>query len=426
MTRAGSPTRARSNRLTTRSAARPPSRSAQEPASFDARKAILALASFLALTSSPAGAELRRIPADDFEPSLRLAFAEANPKDVISLPAGEYFLNRSLTLAIPDVAIRGAGIDQTRLNFSQQESGAQSLLILSDGVEISNLRLVDPPADGVVARGVKRLRIDRVGVEWRGAPSASNGAYGIYPVLSYDVAISRCEVSGASEAGIYLGQSERGRIIDNLAARNVIGIDVENSTDAIVESNRLSGNAVGIVVSARPGLPRTKTSRVSVRSNRVATNNLVNFAAPGSYAASLLNGSGVVVVGGSFTQVGRNVISGHDRAGILLLNYTSLGLGDGRAPNFSPNMVETRLAENEFPEQSTGASFNGDSWRDARGFEVVWDGVTSPWPVRREAQFRALCRDHQDVDNFLVASPGARSADFRSVVEPCDSAGESD
>lgn len=42
---------------------------------------------------------------------------------------------------------------------------------------------------------------------WADGSVTANGAYALYPALSNNVLIEHCEVVGASDAGVYLGQS---------------------------------------------------------------------------------------------------------------------------------------------------------------------------------------------------------------------------
>ena len=44
-------------------------------------------------------------------------------------------------------------------------------------------------------------------MEWTGGPSPENGSYGLYPTRDHDVLVEGCIVRGASDAGIYVGQS---------------------------------------------------------------------------------------------------------------------------------------------------------------------------------------------------------------------------
>ena len=49
--------------------------------------------------------------------------------------------------------------------------------------------------------------IRRVRTEWTRGPHTENGAYGIYPVQTENVLIDESVAVGASDAGIYVGQS---------------------------------------------------------------------------------------------------------------------------------------------------------------------------------------------------------------------------
>ena len=60
----------------------------------------------------------------------------------------------------------------------------------------------------------------------------TNGAYGIYPVESKDVLIDSVLVRGASDAGIYVGQSRNIIVRHSTAVENVAGIEIENSFEA--------------------------------------------------------------------------------------------------------------------------------------------------------------------------------------------------
>ena len=56
--------------------------------------------------------------------------------------------------------------------------------------------------------GTKRIVFRNIRTEWTGGPKETNGGYGIYPVLCTDVLIEGCKAVGASDAGLYVGQSE--------------------------------------------------------------------------------------------------------------------------------------------------------------------------------------------------------------------------
>ena len=82
-------------------------------------------------------------------------------------------------------------------------------------------------ADGVVFR--------RVRVEWTNGPSSENGAYGLYPVECRNVLIEECVAIGASDAGIYVGQSVDVIVRRSRAEYNVAGIEIENTRNTTLE-----------------------------------------------------------------------------------------------------------------------------------------------------------------------------------------------
>ena len=103
------------------------------------------------------------------------------------------------------------GETDTVLDFSGQTSGANGIEISADGDTLETLQIVDTQGDGVRATQVDGVTFRRVHVAWTSGSSTDNGGYGIYPVMSSHVLIEDCFVSGASDAGIYVGQSEDDR-----------------------------------------------------------------------------------------------------------------------------------------------------------------------------------------------------------------------
>ena len=70
-----------------------------------------------------------------------------------------------------------------------------------------------------------------------------------------DVLVEGCVVSGAKDAGIYVGQSRDIIVRNNEVFHNVAGIEIENSTGADVYGNTAAGNTGGILVFNMPNLP---------------------------------------------------------------------------------------------------------------------------------------------------------------------------
>ena len=76
-------------------------------------------------TSAPSpsvfSAKLWRIQrGSDFQEILQLQLLDAKAGDVITIPEGTHHLNRSLSLTVDGVTIRGAGMDKSILSFKGQ------------------------------------------------------------------------------------------------------------------------------------------------------------------------------------------------------------------------------------------------------------------------------------------------------------------
>ena len=79
-------------------------------------------------------------PSPNAQDEIQEALILAEPGDVISLSKGTYELNHGLSLDVSDVSIVGKGMYETILDFSNQETGAQGLLVTSDNVLMQDLR----------------------------------------------------------------------------------------------------------------------------------------------------------------------------------------------------------------------------------------------------------------------------------------------
>jgi parallel beta-helix repeat protein len=163
--------------------------------------------------------------------------------------------------------------------------------------------------------------IEHVRVEWTGDPSTENGAYGLYPVQCGPVQIRSSRVRGASDAGIYVGQSQNILVHDNIVEGNVAGIEIENSTNADVYMNTTMGNTGGILVFNLPGLPVGNGATTRVFNNTVDANNLENFAPIGNIVGKVPAGTGIVALAAREVEIFDNTISGHIAAALSVVSY---------------------------------------------------------------------------------------------------------
>ena len=149
----------------------------------------------------------------------------------------------------------------------------------------------------------------------RRAARPTNGAYGVYPVESKNVLIDGVTVSGASDAGIYVGQSDNIIVRNSRAEYNVAGIEIENSTNADVHDNVATHNAGGILVFDLPDLPKIGGHSTRIFNNQIVENDTPNFAPPGNIVANVPTGSGVMLMANKNVHVFGNTFDKNaDRA----------------------------------------------------------------------------------------------------------------
>ena len=208
-------------------------------------------------------------PAGTPEATIQKAFVTAKEGTTFRFAAGTFSFTNQLSLAANGVTVRGAGIDQTVLDFKGQTAGSEGLFVTGNGFSTDAFSLKDPKGDGIKVEGATTVRLRNVKVYWSGGSLKSNGAYGLYPVQCKDVLIEGAIVSGASDAGIYVGQSENIIVRKSRAELNVAGIEIENSYGADVYDNDATKNAGGILIFDLPGLPKQGGHGVRVFKNRV-------------------------------------------------------------------------------------------------------------------------------------------------------------
>lgn len=368
------------------------------------------------IAAPAASSTVHRIASADFENELVEVLAKAEPGDELLLPQGRFEMTRQLVVLASDVTIRGQGSDITTLDFNRQAMGAQGVLVLGNRVEIADVRIANSPGDGLVARDVRGFRVSRVAVEWDGALSSTNGAYGIYPVLSQGIEIRDCLTKGASEAGIYVGQSSDAIVEGNRAEGNLVGIDIENSQNVIVRGNRLQGNSIGIVVSTRPGAG--VSMHVDVTRNEMVANNAPSVAAQDGFFGSLGDGKGLVISAAVDTNVEKNRFRDHQSVAVLLLNYESLEIIERKPSGYNPNLVWAQLRRNRFEPATIPVEPRFTNWRNATGIDVAWDGINSSQPIHPDYRPTPICRETQEVSRFLVSGRG--QTNFTQVVPPCE------
>jgi len=263
-------------------------------------------------------------PGDDLESRALEALINAEPNTIISLPAGTYDFTGELSVSVDNVVLRGTGTNGesgTVLRFDNQTTGSQGILATGNNFVVEDLAVENTPGDSIKAKGSNGVTIRRVRVEWTNGPDSNNGAYGLYPVQTRNVLIEDCEVRGASDAGVYVGQSENIIVRRNYVYENVAGIEIENSKFADVYDNETTANTGGILVFDLPGPPVQGGEATRVFNNRIVDNNTRNFAPEGNIVGTVPTGTGLMIMANDDIEAFGNVITGNQSIGVLVVSY---------------------------------------------------------------------------------------------------------
>ncbi|QUL36448.1 parallel beta-helix domain-containing protein [Erythrobacter sp. JK5] len=311
----------------------------------------------LALSASTAAlAETHVIaPGEGAQERLQEALILAGPGDEIVLEAGRFALTDGLSLDVDGVTVRGAGMNASVLDFTNQQGSGEGLLVTSDDVTLRDFAVENAKGDGIKSKGADRIVYHAIRVEWTNGPDASNGAYGIYPVEARDILVQDSYVRGASDAGIYVGQSENIIVRRNRVVENVAGIEIENSNHAEVTENLATRNTGGILVFDLPSLPRVGGGSVLVARNAVIDNNTDNFAPEGNIVASVPAGTGVMVMANKGVIIRENALVNNATSHVMLIAYTQ-PYEDER---YQPRPVDVVIAGNVYGSGGNAPDFAG-------------------------------------------------------------------
>ncbi len=259
----------------------------------------------------------------EFEKDLQLKLILAEPGDTIKLDAGFFPILGTLSMeGKQNIVIKGSGTSSTILNFSNQVEGAQGLSITNcNNITLEDFTVEEAKGDGIKCQYVNGITFRRIKTQWLGGPSSSNGAYGLYPIQCENIMIEHCIAIGASDAGIYVGQSNNIIVRNCEVFQNVAGIEIENSIKADVHSNNAHNNSGGILVFDLPDLIQKEGKQIRIYDNVVKENNLDNFAPKGNIVAKVPAGTGIMIMATEHVEIFNNTIIDNKTAGTTVVSY---------------------------------------------------------------------------------------------------------
>jgi parallel beta-helix repeat protein len=364
---------------------------------------------FLFNTSISFAKEIVIGPGEDAQERLQEALILMNEGDTLFIKSGYYSFEDGLSLDVNNVTVIGEGMEETVLDFKNQQSGAQGFLVTSDMVTLQDFSILDAKGDALKVIGSKGINMINLKTEWTGGPKSTNGAYGFYPVESEDVLIDGCVAIGASDAGIYVGQSKNIIVRNSIAQYNVAGIEIENSYYADVYNNLASHNTGGILIFDLPDLPQQGGHHIRVFDNKSIDNDTNNFAPEGNIVGEVPRGTGIIIMANSDVEVFNNLISGNGTVNLSIVSY-----GDETDdPNYYPHPKRIQVHNNTYgpsgfdPDIQTG-DLAKSLFEISNGNmpDIFWDGVVplSQMIFGQPNDEKLIVSEDSEV-NFLTISP---------------------
>ena len=119
------------------------------------------------------------LDTSSYQEKLLTQLIDAKPGDVIDVPEGTYNFDRSLSLTVDGVTLRGAGMDKTVLSFKRQVSGAEGLLVTASNFTIEDIAIEDTVGDAIKVNEGDNIVFRNVRTEWTNGPDTKWGLWAL-------------------------------------------------------------------------------------------------------------------------------------------------------------------------------------------------------------------------------------------------------
>jgi uncharacterized repeat protein (TIGR03806 family) len=310
----------------------------------------------------------------DEEDKALAAFFSARNGDTIEFGEGTFDLSTTLVMSHKsNITIKGQGLDKTVLYFENSSTPEGLALSHMNGIVLEDLTVLDTPgfmikisdSNHVTLRNVRAMwssgdgnmdpenpaTLDTECVHLLSATEAygqytdsndvvrrytvdpTNGGYAIYPVLSNNILLDNVISLGASDAGIYVGQSNNVIVRNSEALFNVAGYEIENTDNADLYDNVAHCNTGGFLVFDLPGISQFGES-TRIFNNYTGYNNQSNFA-PGGIVSIVPPGVGVLQLGYDRVEFFNNTVENNRTVGYVSISHELL---EGKADHEDKRM----------------------------------------------------------------------------------------
>ena len=245
--------------------------------------------------------------------SIQAAVKKAHRGELIKVLPGTY--HETVYIDIDDIHLEGVIENGAWPVLDGEGKLNDGILASGHGVTIERMWVRRFKGNGIMTQGANNFKILNNVVE---GPCF----YAIFPQYGKNGLVANNTVSKSDDSAIYVGMSDHIDVLNNEASDSVIGIEVENSTNALIEGNYVHDNAVGMGAAQLPSLPVKVADHVVIRNNIVVNNNIKNFAPEGAISAGIPSGVGIWILGTDSVTVENNLIRNNKSVGLFYSETT--------------------------------------------------------------------------------------------------------